>query len=127
VPLSEHEQRLLEQIERALYAEDPKFAARYSQTGARSRFRRRLFLAALGIVLGMVVVILGVRANMIWLGVAGFVIMLLALGWMLSRMPSSASQGNGSTPKTRKQRRSHRPVRQRFEDRWRRRWEERGE
>jgi hypothetical protein len=26
VPLSDHEQRLLEQIERALYAEDPKFA-----------------------------------------------------------------------------------------------------
>ena len=25
--LSEHEQRLLEQIERALYAEDPKFAS----------------------------------------------------------------------------------------------------
>ncbi|GAA3106389.1 hypothetical protein GCM10020254_60330 [Streptomyces goshikiensis] len=26
VPLSEHEQRMLEQMERALYAEDPKFA-----------------------------------------------------------------------------------------------------
>ena len=27
VPLSEHEQRMLEQIENALYAEDPKFAS----------------------------------------------------------------------------------------------------
>ncbi|HEX2308083.1 MAG TPA: DUF3040 domain-containing protein, partial [Jatrophihabitantaceae bacterium] len=27
MPLSEHEQRLLEQIEQGLYAEDPKFAA----------------------------------------------------------------------------------------------------
>ena len=27
MPLSEHEQRLLEQMERALYAEDPKFAS----------------------------------------------------------------------------------------------------
>ena len=26
MPLSEHEQRLLDQIEQALYAEDPKFA-----------------------------------------------------------------------------------------------------
>jgi len=26
MPLSEHEQRLLEQMEKALYAEDPKFA-----------------------------------------------------------------------------------------------------
>ncbi|HZF87360.1 DUF3040 domain-containing protein, partial [Streptomyces sp.] len=25
MPLSEHEQRMLEQMERALYAEDPKF------------------------------------------------------------------------------------------------------
>jgi hypothetical protein len=27
MPLSEHEQRMLDQIERALYAEDPKFAS----------------------------------------------------------------------------------------------------
>jgi len=27
VPLSEHEQHLLEQMEQALYAEDPKFAS----------------------------------------------------------------------------------------------------
>ena len=31
MPLSEHEQRLLEQMERALYAEDPKFAAAFAR------------------------------------------------------------------------------------------------
>ncbi|HNE89871.1 MAG TPA: DUF3040 domain-containing protein, partial [Actinomycetota bacterium] len=36
MPLSEHEQRLLEQMERALMAEDPKFATslRHGSSGA---------------------------------------------------------------------------------------------
>src|SRR6266496_322696 len=41
VPLSDHEQRLLEQIERALYAEDPKFASTVSSTDLRTHARRR--------------------------------------------------------------------------------------
>ena len=35
MPLSDHEQRLLEQIERALYAEDPKFASTVRTTDLR--------------------------------------------------------------------------------------------
>jgi len=35
VPLSEHEQQLLEQMEQALYAEDPKFASQMQGAGAR--------------------------------------------------------------------------------------------
>jgi len=38
--LSEHEQRLLDQIEQALYAEDPKFAANVRSV-RRRRLRRR--------------------------------------------------------------------------------------
>jgi hypothetical protein len=41
VPLSEHEQRLLEQMERALYAEDPKFASTLRSAGPRPGSRRR--------------------------------------------------------------------------------------
>jgi hypothetical protein len=40
VPLSEHEQRLLDQIERALYQEDPKFASTVRQTDLRTHMRR---------------------------------------------------------------------------------------
>ena len=39
VPLSEHEQRLLDEIEQALYAEDPKFAS--SVRSARRHRRSR--------------------------------------------------------------------------------------
>ncbi|MGZ6793086.1 MAG: DUF3040 domain-containing protein, partial [Mycobacteriales bacterium] len=42
MPLSEHEQRLLDQIERALYAEDPKFATTVRSTDLRTHMRRRL-------------------------------------------------------------------------------------
>ena len=42
MPLSEHEQRLLDQIERALYAEDPKFASTVRSTDLRTHMRRRM-------------------------------------------------------------------------------------
>ena len=36
MPLSEHEQKMLEQMEQALYAEDPKFASQMQGAGARA-------------------------------------------------------------------------------------------
>ncbi|MBW0106949.1 DUF3040 domain-containing protein [Pseudonocardia sp. KRD291] len=59
MPLSEHEQRLLEQIERALYAEDPKFAS--SVSGGRSKpARRRRIQGAILFVLGLVLLVMGI-------------------------------------------------------------------
>jgi len=51
VPLSEHEQRLLDQIEQALYAEDPKFVSSVRSVRARSHLRRSIVLAVVGFVL----------------------------------------------------------------------------
>ena len=53
VPLSDHEQRLLEQIERALYAEDPKFASTVSSTDLRTHARRRVRRAIVLLILGL--------------------------------------------------------------------------
>ncbi len=59
MPLSEHEQRLLEQIERALYAEDPKFAS--SVSGGRSKpARRRRIQGAVLFVVGLVLLVVGI-------------------------------------------------------------------
>ena len=44
MPLSENEQRLLEQMERALYAEDPKFASAMRGANRRPGAGRRLLL-----------------------------------------------------------------------------------
>ena len=52
MPLSEHEQHLLEQMERALYAEDPKFASSLRGRDPRSNFRRRVLLAGTAFVVG---------------------------------------------------------------------------
>ena len=55
MPLSEHEQRLLDQIERALYAEDPKFVSTVRGGRLRKPTRRRrlqgIAVFALGLVL----------------------------------------------------------------------------
>ncbi len=40
MPLSEHEQRMLDQIERALYAEDPKFANTVRETNPAVHYKR---------------------------------------------------------------------------------------
>ena len=83
MPLSEHEQRLLDQIERALYAEDPKFASTVRSTDLRTHMRRRLRRAAYVLVIGFVLLLAGVVTNIV-VGVAGFVVMLAALLLALS-------------------------------------------
>jgi hypothetical protein len=75
VPLSEHEQRLFEQIERSL-AEDAKFASAVRSTDPRNHARRRIVLAAVAVLLGLGVLIYGVASKEPLLGVAGFVVML---------------------------------------------------
>ena len=72
MPLSEHEQRLFEQIERSL-AEDPKFASAVRSTDPRFHARRRIILAAIAVVLGLAVLVFGVANKNPPLGVAGFV------------------------------------------------------
>ena len=75
MPLSEHEQRILAEIERRLLEEDPKFA---HQVGSsfRAHLGRRLKLAVAGFVLGLIVVISSTFLENVAVGVAGFVIML---------------------------------------------------
>jgi hypothetical protein len=63
VPLSEHEQRLLEQLERALQDEDPKFASALQGARLRARLRLRLMLAGLGMLLGLAALVYGLVAT----------------------------------------------------------------
>lgn len=50
VPLSEHEQRMLDEIESALYADDPKFASSVKKTGSSGVARPTGLVVVLGIV-----------------------------------------------------------------------------
>lgn len=60
MPLSEHEQRMLDQIESALYAEDPKFASTVRGGRMRAASSRRRLQAVALFVLGLVLLIAGV-------------------------------------------------------------------
>jgi hypothetical protein len=76
VPLSEHEQHLLEQMEQALYAEDPKFASQMQGSAARARLRRSLAIGAVGVIAGLGLVFLGVATGSVWWGAIGFALMV---------------------------------------------------
>lgn len=124
MPLSEHEQRLLDQIEQALYAEDPKWANTVRISDPRSHYKRRLVKASIGFALGVVLLMVGVVAAQIPLGAAGFVVMLATCLWGLSSW--KRMNGFGDSPSARG--RGRRPQRQSFmermEERWRRRHDE---
>jgi hypothetical protein len=76
VPLSEEELRLLEQMERALVAEDPKLASTLRGSTPHRGARRRMILGGLAIVAGIVCLVAAVLLSQPILGVAGFVVML---------------------------------------------------
>jgi hypothetical protein len=81
VPLSEHEQRLLEQMEQQLSVEDPKFASAMRGSAARVKARRRMILGALGVLVGLGLVLLGVAQGIVLIGIAGFAVMV-AGAWL---------------------------------------------
>lgn len=120
MPLSEHEQRLLEQMERQLYADDPKLASTLRGTGGALRSRHRLLLGVLGVAGGLALLVAGVAAALWPLGVAGFLVMLGG-GWWASTGWSSGPTGvapvSPQSPKT-----SQRSgFMNRIEERWDRR------
>ena len=75
--LSEEEQRLLEQMEAALAAEDPKLVHALRGTGTRRVHRRRAAVAGIGFFAGLALLIVGM-STYIFLSVLGFVIMVAA-------------------------------------------------
>jgi hypothetical protein len=126
VPLSEHEQRLFEQIERSL-AEDPKFASAVRATDPRFHARRRLLVAGALVVAGLALVVYGVASKSALLGVAGFVVMLGAAAFGLTSLRRSHGTTElravgGTTSRTTRQRRSS--LIDRLEERWRQRPED---
>ena len=83
MPLSEHEQQLLEQMEQALYAEDPKFASQMQGAGAKAAARRRMIIGGVGVLAGLALVLVGVSTTM-WVGAAGFAVMVAAVVFALT-------------------------------------------
>jgi len=136
MPLSEHEQRMLEQIEKALYAEDPKFAHSVRARDPRVHYRRRVILAVIGFLLGVGLLVAGVIIKYIPMGVAGFLVMLTSALWALSSWRHMSGLGPRRAPapaaapaaaRKRRSRSRSQPTdlgfMERLEERWRRRQE----
>ncbi|MFF1547367.1 DUF3040 domain-containing protein [Streptomyces sp. NPDC058291] len=132
MPLSEHEQRMLEQMERALYAEDPKFASALEGSGLRTYTRRRVYQAVAGFLVGIALLMAGMVAKQVWLSVVGFLVMLgcavLAVtGWRKAPKPGEQpAAGAAGAPSARGQVRQKRSMMDRIEQRWQRRRDEQG-
>ncbi|WP_326765099.1 DUF3040 domain-containing protein [Streptomyces sp. NBC_01591] len=130
MPLSEHEQRMLEQMERALYAEDPKFATALEGSGLRTYTRRRVYQAVAGFLVGIALLMAGMVAQQIWISVVGFLVMLgcavLAVtGWRKAPKPGERPAAGGGGERGRP--RQRRSVMNRIEQRWQRRRDEQGQ
>ena len=122
MPLSEHEQRLFEQIERSL-AEDPKFASAVRATDPRFHAKRRMIAAAVFLLAGMALLVYGVAISVPPLGVGGFVVMLGALAFGMQAYRRGQSNDlhvvGGTASRRTRQRRAG--LVDRLEERWRRR------
>jgi Protein of unknown function (DUF3040) len=132
VPLSEHEQRLLEQIERALVDDDPKFASSVRSGDRRLKARRKLQLGVVLVVVGLAVLVGGAVAHSVLLGVLGFLVMfvggpiLVVLNYKnATGAPEAGAAPAGTRPATgRKGRARRQPLKTRLEERFRRRYDQ---
>lgn len=128
MPLSEHEQRLLDQIEQGLYAEDPKFASTVSRARVRSSTRRRLIFSVAGAVIGLGLVLLGLVTTVIVVSVVGFLLIVASCAWALTGgRRRGGTDGIVGSPKSGPTSKSKRPsggMKERMEDRLRRRFDE---
>ncbi|WP_324277393.1 DUF3040 domain-containing protein [Blastococcus brunescens] len=136
MPLSEHEQRLLEQIERALVDDDPKFASSVRTGDRRQKARRRLQIGALLVVVGLVGLVGGAVAQSVIIGALGSLVMFAGAALAVLHYKAatgaveagSAPAGNRSPSGPGRPGRGNRPGRQplkiRLEERFRRRYDQ---
>ena len=140
MPLSEHEQRLLSQMEQQLLNDDPKFASAMKGTARRSGSAGRLLLGGAGILLGLLLLVVGVATQQVFVGAAAFVLMLAGAAYAVSSPrrpapsgPTGVVRGDGSHPVRRPSRGarggrggSSSSFMERMEERWQKRRDEGG-
>jgi len=130
MPLSDHEQRMLDQIESALYAEDPKFASSVRGGTLRAPSARRRLQGAGLFVLGLALLVLGVAFRILWinqlpiLSVIGFVVMFAGAVFAVTGPRVLAKEKSAPSSGKSKRARAGNSFTNRMEDRFRRRFDE---
>jgi hypothetical protein len=116
MPLSEHEQKLLNQMEQALITEDPRFASTFrgsiKNVNLKSGRTANIGIVVLGIIFGVVSLIAGVSMSKPVIGLVGFVVVVFALSSIFS------SKSDGQKVPQNQQVKNRKSFMQGLEDRW---------
>ncbi len=135
MPLSDHEQRMLDEIESALYAEDPKFASSVRGGSLRTPTTRRrlqgaaLFLVGLGMLVSGIPFAVSVSYAFLSLSVIGFIVMFGGVVFAITGPQLVAGAGPSRSPgqnaaQSRRAKGAGGSFTSRMEDRFRRRFDE---
>ena len=116
MPLSEHEQKLLEQLEKQLHEDDPKFASSMGSDAGRSWSTRHLVIGVLATLAGVVLLLFGVTIQNIFVGVLGFVVM--GAGVYYATMRGAAAGKAKSSGAARKSGKPRSSFMSNLEERW---------
>ncbi|MDM7832033.1 DUF3040 domain-containing protein [Cellulomonas edaphi] len=126
MPLSEYEQRVLEQMERQLTSDDPRLANTLTHNGHRAA--GRYVIASVGAVVGLLLLVFGAAGSQPLLGVLGFVVMFAAVAFAFANPrrhrgqagPQGVVAADGTVRRTPAPR-AHRGFMTRLEERWEKR------
>ena len=91
MPLSEYEQRVLEQMEQQLSSDDPRLAS--AMHGRSTSSITRWLLVGAGVLSGLGLLVVGAATSQAWLGIVGFVLMFGAVLWGFSAPRRSGPRG----------------------------------
>ena len=105
--LTEHEKKVLQELERGLYEGDQEFANRVrgaDESAPTENPASKLIAGALVAVAGISVLVAGVMLQWIWAGVVGFVVTLIGLvvassNWSNSALNAKQPPSGNSKPK----------------------------
>jgi Flp pilus assembly protein TadB len=115
MPLSEHEQKLLEQLERQLHEDDPKFANSMGSDPGRTWSTRHIVIGVLATLAGVLLLLVGVSLQNIFVGVFGFIVMGAGVYFATMR---SAAAGKAKTAGHGKKSKGRSSFMNSLEERW---------
>jgi len=122
VALSDREQKLLEQMEKALYAEDPKFASSLRRSGLTIApgERRHVIIGLLSLVAGLALVFGSVVSKMVIVGIPGFLLVLTGFVFIARGLQEPVAAAT-PTPSKVRNRSKNSKLMSRLEERWQQR------
>lgn len=114
MPLSEYEQRVLEEMEQQLRGESPKLASSFEQAPVQHATRTvNWTLAVIGTLVGFIVLVVAMMQSLPWLGIIGFAIAFAAIAFAVRGDSSPSDRSQPEPPNS--------PTFDRLAERWDRR------